>query len=93
MGATSPTNLALPVVPLFLVAPIHEGIDHLLALRPQVFDAAVDEGVVTATLAFSFEEKSDLCGSSGVSERALQYAFREQYQVTPKQYLIARRLE
>lgn len=34
-----------------------------------------------------------LCLATGASERTLQYAFREQFQISPKQYLIARRLD
>ena len=35
---------------------------------------------------------SDLCKIIGVSERTLQYAFREQFGISPKTYLQARRL-
>ena len=34
----------------------------------------------------------EICASLGVSQRTLQYAFREQLDVTPKQYLQAVRL-
>lgn len=35
---------------------------------------------------------ADLCAHAGVSERTLQYAFKRKFQMTPKQYLQARRL-
>lgn len=35
---------------------------------------------------------SQLCGALGVSERTLQYAFLEQYGVSPKRYMTMRRL-
>lgn len=35
---------------------------------------------------------SDLCQACNVSERTLQYTFRQHYQCSPKQYIQARRL-
>lgn len=58
--------------------------------RERVLNSAMDFVRSHEQMALSVR---DLCGATGVSERTLQYAFKEQFQVTPKQYLINRRLE
>ena len=35
---------------------------------------------------------ASICAATGASERTIQYAFKERFQTTPKQYLLARRL-
>jgi AraC family ethanolamine operon transcriptional activator len=35
----------------------------------------------------------DLCRSTGVSRRTLEYAFRERFELSPKAYMLARRLD
>ena len=78
------TDMAVKVLATSKPAPKTHRTSHRPAVMRRALDHLQKRGAVTV---------ASICEAAGVSERTLQYAFRERFDIAPKQYIQTTRLQ